>query len=92
MEVEILEPDIDLDVSLDELFTYSLILWNDDHNSFDDVIRALTTVVGHTMEQAMQCAYIAHTKGKCQVKEGDYDEMVRLKRGLNDYGLEATVE
>lgn len=92
MSTETLEPDIDLDVSLDELFTYSLILWNDDHNSFDNVIRALTTIVGHTTEQATQCAFIAHTKGQCQVKEGDYDDMVRLKQGLNDYGLEATVK
>lgn len=47
-----------------------LILFNDDHNSFEHVIRSLVEVCGHDEVQAEQCAVIAHFNGKCDVKRG----------------------
>jgi ATP-dependent Clp protease adaptor protein ClpS len=64
-----------------------LILYNDDVNTFDFVIGSLVEVCNHEHDQAEQCALIAHFKGKCNVKTGDfytvkpmYDEMTL--RGL----------
>ena len=64
-----------------------LILYNDEINTFDFVINSLIEVCEHEFHQAEQCAYVAHYKGKCQVKSGlfsvlkpKYDEMIR--RGL----------
>ena len=64
-----------------------LILHNDDFNTFEYVIDTLIEVCDHQPEQAEQCAFVAHTKGKCGVKKGDLsllrsmqDEMIR--RGL----------
>jgi ATP-dependent Clp protease adapter protein ClpS len=34
----------------------------------------------------------AHNKGKSVVKTGSFDEMMKLKKGLNSRNLEATVE
>ena len=66
---------------------WDLILYNDDINTFEFVIDSLIEVCEHELHQAEQCAYLAHYKGKCQVKEGNfselkprYDEMIR--RGL----------
>ncbi|HYC29028.1 MAG TPA: ATP-dependent Clp protease adaptor ClpS, partial [Chitinophagaceae bacterium] len=39
----------------------SLIVWNDEVNTFEWVIETLIEVCGHTNEQAEQCAMIIHT-------------------------------
>lgn len=56
------------DVLTDVIDPCSLIVWNDDVNTFDWVIETLIEVCGHTQEQAEQCAWIIHTKGKYAVK------------------------
>jgi ATP-dependent Clp protease adaptor protein ClpS len=70
----------------------TLVIWNDDVNTFDWVIVSLIEICQHTLEQAQQCATIAHRKGKCDVKSGSKDEMLKLKKQLNDRKIEATVE
>ena len=45
-----------------------IILYNDDGNTFDHVIECLIKICKHESEQAEQCAYIVHYKGKCFVK------------------------
>lgn len=67
-----------------------LILWNDDVNTFDFVIEALVKVCNHTSEQAEQCAFLVHYKGKCAIKNGSFYKLVPLKDALQELGL--TVE
>ncbi|NPA43499.1 MAG: ATP-dependent Clp protease adaptor ClpS [Chlorobi bacterium] len=69
---------------------HKLILYNDDVNTFDHVIDALMYHCGFSETQAEQCAWITHTRGKCTVKEGDYDELKTIAAHLADEGL--TVE
>ena len=45
----------------------SLILYNDEVNTFDFVIDSLMKVCKHEPEQAEQCTFIVHFKGKCDV-------------------------
>ncbi|MBN2173007.1 MAG: ATP-dependent Clp protease adaptor ClpS [Bacteroidales bacterium] len=52
-----------------------LILFNDDHNTFEFVIETLVDVCGHDPDQAEQCALVAHFKGKCAVKSGTFVEL-----------------
>ena len=54
---------------------YSLIVWNDEVNTFEWVIETLIEVCGHSAEQAEQCAYLIHFKGKYAVKNGSYDDL-----------------
>ena len=37
---------------------YEIILYNDDVNTFDHVIRCLIKICDHTFMQAEQCAYL----------------------------------
>ncbi len=62
----------DVDLDNDER---QLILHNDDFNTFDFVIETLVDTCDHTVEQAEQCAYIVHFKGKCSVKSGSLDDL-----------------
>lgn len=54
---------------------HSLILFNDDFNSFDFVIETLVEVCEHDLMQAENCAWITHYRGKCSVKKGPFDDL-----------------
>ncbi len=71
---------------------YSLIVWNDEVNTFEWVIETLMTVCGHSSEQAEQCAYFIHYKGKYAVKTGSYDELKRYCDAITERGIGATIE
>lgn len=53
----------------------SLVLFNDDVNAFDYVIKCLVEVCEHDEMQAENCAMIAHFKGKCAVKNGSFNDL-----------------
>ena len=69
-----------------------LILYNDNVNTFDFVIDSLIDVCQHNVEQAEQCAYITHHKGKCDVKKGTFDILVPMKEILINKGLSVTID
>jgi ATP-dependent Clp protease adaptor protein ClpS len=82
----------DTDVLTDLEQPCSLIVWNDEVNTFDWVIDTLIEVCGHSQEQAEQCSIIIHTQGKYAVKHGSYDELKPLCDAITDRGIGATVE
>ncbi|MDO5607997.1 MAG: ATP-dependent Clp protease adaptor ClpS [Capnocytophaga sp.] len=65
----------------------TIVLYNDDVNTFDHVIDTLMRVCQHTHEQAEQSALIVHHKGKCDVKSGSYDTLKPMCLLLLDAGL-----
>ncbi|HEY0059707.1 MAG TPA: ATP-dependent Clp protease adaptor ClpS [Flavisolibacter sp.] len=69
-----------------------LIVWNDEVNTFEWVIETLVAVCGHSQEQAEQCAYIIHFKGKYSVKEGSFEDLEPLCTAITDRGIGATIE
>ena len=72
--------------------TCHLIVWNDEVNTFEWVIEALMEVCGHSHEQAEQCAYLIHFKGKYSVKHGSYDNLKPQCDAITERGINATVE
>lgn len=69
-----------------------LVIWNDEVNTFEWVIETLVAICHHSPEQAEQCAYIIHYKGKYSVKEGSYDDLKPLCDAITERGINATVE
>jgi len=53
----------------------TLVLHNDDINTFDYVMDTLVEVCDHSLTQAEQCATITHYKGKCEVRSGAFCEL-----------------
>jgi ATP-dependent Clp protease adaptor protein ClpS len=84
------KPETSLLEEADECCT--LIVWNDDVNTFDWVIQALIEICGHSQEQAEQCAIIIDSKGKYAVKEGGYDVLKPMCDAITERGINATVE
>ena len=70
---------------------HEIILYNDDVNTFDHVIKTLIKVCEHTPHQAEQCAMIVHDNGKCAVKSGSYKELEPKCTLLIDAGLSAEI-
>lgn len=69
-----------------------LIVFNDDFNTFDWVIKCFMEVCNHTFEQSEQLSLIIHFKGKAVVKTGPFTELKPMKDSLVDRGLSAVIE
>ena len=82
----------DVEISTDVEEPCSLVVWNDEVNTFEWVIETLIEVCGHTYEQAEQCSYFIHYRGKYAVKQGSYEELKPLCDAITERGIGATVE
>ena len=71
--------------------TGSLILYNDNVNSFEWVIESLIEVCNHNVFQAEQCALLVHKTGKCNIKTGNKLELVSYRKELNKRGLKIKI-
>ena len=87
IEVELLE-----EVEVLDKQAYKLVLYNDDHNSFQWVIECLIKYCKNTQEQAEQNAWFVHFKGKAIVKSGDSIKLKPICEALCENGLSAKVE
>jgi ATP-dependent Clp protease adaptor protein ClpS len=76
------------EVTVDE---QSVIIYNDDFNTFEHVIATLIKVCKHNKEQAEQCTWLIHYKGKCAVKSGEFNMLVPIKDAICDAGIDAKI-
>lgn len=87
-EIEVLDA---VDEVTENVKLWSLVVFNDEVNTFDHVIDTLVDVCGHEFTQAEQCAMIIHLKGKCAVNSGEYDELVSQRNEICRRGISAEV-
>ena len=80
------------DVETELASSYSLIVWNDEVNTFEWVIDTLIEICGHSTEQAEQCAMLIHSQGKYAVKKGEYDVLKPMCDAITERGIGATIE
>ncbi|MEM6725880.1 MAG: ATP-dependent Clp protease adaptor ClpS [Bacteroidota bacterium] len=69
-----------------------LIVYNDEVNTFDWVIKCFVEILDHSSEQAEQLSLIIHFKGKATVKSGPREVLKPLKDALVERGLSAVIE
>tara|TARA_B100001059_G_C17651514_1_gene484703 strand:+ start:209 stop:484 length:276 start_codon:yes stop_codon:yes gene_type:complete len=72
-----------------ETHQHEIILHNDEVHTFDFVIDSLIRICEHTLEQAEQCTFLVHYKGKCTVKSGVYKDLEPRCSELLRIGLSA---
>lgn len=70
----------------------SIILYNDNLNSFDHVIECLMKYCEHSSIQAEQCALIIDSKGKYAVKSGTISKLIPIYSALIMNNLTAEIE
>lgn len=74
-----------------ESLEHDLMVYNDNVNTFDHVIETLVRVCKHSQQQAEQCTYIIHYRGKCSVKKGDFEELKPMRDAICEAGIEARI-
>ena len=77
---------------MEETKTHKLVIYNDDVNSYQYIMASLIRFCKHEPIQAEQCAIIAHNKGKCTVKSGDFLEMFDLKNTFDDLDIQCEIQ
>ena len=84
----------DEDVTLDLSFMEDskLILFNDDHNSFDKVIMALMIYCEISSARAAEFAMRIHNEGKAVVKYGSRDKLEPIAKVFGDLDLTCEIE
>jgi ATP-dependent Clp protease adaptor protein ClpS len=70
---------------------HTLILYDDDHHTFDYVINSLVEVCSHDTLQATQCTYLVHFKKMCEVKTGSMELLRPMRDELVNRELKAKI-
>ena len=76
---------------LEDIEPKNLIVFNDDHNTFEHVINTLVKVCKHTLQQAEQCTWLIHYRGKCIVKTGNLNKLKPMRDSICDAGIDARI-
>lgn len=84
-------------LTLDEILAalkvnHRLILWNDEVNTFEHVIRCMMRYLDYTEPQSEKIAWKVHNEGKCAVLEGTFTEMEIYRKILQQEGLTVSVD
>ena len=74
-----------------ELLENNIVVFNDYYNTFDHVINSFIKVLGHSAEQAEQCATIIHNNGKCAVASGSFEDLLPKCSAILDRGISAEI-
>jgi ATP-dependent Clp protease adaptor protein ClpS len=89
MQTEHLE-EISILEALDQ--QYSIVLYNDEVNTFDHVIDCLIKYCDQTPEQAEQCSLLVHYKGQCTIMHGSNIRLKPICEALCNKDLSASIE
>ena len=68
-----------------------LMIYNDDVNTFEHVTNTLIKVCKHTTEQAEQCTWLIHFKGKCSVKKDEFKALKPMQAAICEAGIDARI-
>ncbi|MCE7862694.1 MAG: ATP-dependent Clp protease adaptor ClpS [Bacteroidetes bacterium CHB5] len=68
-----------------------LVVFNDDFNTFQHVIDTLIRVCKHTPQQAEQCTWLIHYKGKCVVRSGTDEVLKPMCEAICEAGIDARI-
>ena len=71
---------------------YKVVMYNDDVHDFPYIMACLMRFCTYDPIQAEQCALIAHTNGKCSIKNGNWDEMFELTQTLISLDIKVMIE
>jgi len=85
------QEEVDVLEDLDGEDPKNLIVYNDDYNTFDHVIQTLVKVCKHTYQQAEQCTWLIHYRGKCSVKTGSFRQLRPMRDGICEAGIDARI-
>ncbi len=66
-------------------------MYNDNENSFPYIMACLIKFCSHDPIQAEQCALIAHNKGECSIKTGDFLEVLSIHNDFESVRIKTEI-
>lgn len=83
------EKEILVDTMEEELLDtpWTLILYDDDVHTFDEVIYQLIKALGCSMKRAEEITFAVHNKGKAVVHQGSFEECLKINAVLQEIQL-----
>ena len=85
---ELLSP-TDIDTTTE---SFTLILFNDSHHSFEEVIEQIIKATGYGHDKAEAITMEVHTKGKAAVLSGELDRCLKAQSVLEEINLRTSIE
>lgn len=79
------------ETSTDVGLPFKVVLYNDDHHTFDEVIIQLIKAVHCSFEQARDYAFEVHVKGKAIVFSGQMPECLKVSSILEEIALNTQI-
>ncbi len=79
------------EISTGTRLPFQVILYNDDHHSFDEVIVQLIKAIQCSFEKARGFAFEVHVKGKAMVFSGDMPECLKVSSILEEIALHTQI-
>jgi len=71
---------------------FTLVMFNDDEHSFEEVILQVMKATGFTPEKATAITFEAHNSGKASVVTGDLNKCIKAQGVLEEIGLGTSIE
>jgi ATP-dependent Clp protease adaptor protein ClpS len=88
----VVELDKKADLSIYTERNWNVMLHNDDWTTFETVINAIITVIGHTKQESMRIMLEAHNNGISLVITTNKIVAETYKEQLEEYGLTISLE
>ena len=88
LEQELAEP-TDIDVSSEG---FTLILFNDSHHDFEEVISQVMKAAGYGHDKAEAITMEAHNKGRAAVLSGELESCLKAQSVLEEIALRTSIE
>ena len=85
-------PEIDNTVGSDIGTGGGVVAFNNDTNTFDEVIRVLVKATGCSTAQANNLAIEIDKQGKARVFEGSYSKCIQVSSIIESIGIQTQVE
>jgi ATP-dependent Clp protease adaptor protein ClpS len=82
----------DVDAFFDDADLWAVIVWNDDVNTFQNVIKALVEIMHHSYQRAEQLTWRVHNTGKAVVGVRPLEEAKVAVKALQARGIGATMD
>jgi ATP-dependent Clp protease adapter protein ClpS len=71
---------------------WAIVVWNDDVNTFQNVISALMEILHHTLARAEQLTMAVHNTGKAVVGVRPKDEALAAAQAFHLRKIQASIE
>jgi ATP-dependent Clp protease adaptor protein ClpS len=85
---ELIEP-VDIDVSAEG---FTLILFNDAHHDFEEVIEQVMKATGYGYLKSEEITTEAHNKGRAVVIQGELERCLKAQAVLEEIQLRTSIE